>query len=192
MCLCVCLCLSAAVRPHYCTDPDVTWGHGRGCPLVVHYWADLQSGNGLRCYGNITRTLVTAAAWTAGFLWWRSGNKKRTQNVSEYMLVLALCLVLSSVVRVNWLSNKVWYTESRASGYECGHRIICQPDSCYIALCWFLWLTDLFLTSNKIPFDFDFDSDFDLISPHRDPVVKSRLPQPTVHPRPSLCTKKIL
>ena len=32
--------------------------HGRGCPLVVHYWADLQSGHGLRCYGNITRTLV--------------------------------------------------------------------------------------------------------------------------------------
>jgi len=22
----VCVCLSAAVRPHYCTDPDVTWG----------------------------------------------------------------------------------------------------------------------------------------------------------------------
>ena len=39
------MCLSAAVRPHYCTDP------------VVHYWADLQSGHGLRCYGNITRTL---------------------------------------------------------------------------------------------------------------------------------------
>jgi len=30
--------MSAAVRPHYCTDPDVTWGRGRGCPLVVHYW----------------------------------------------------------------------------------------------------------------------------------------------------------
>jgi len=54
------LCLSAAVRPHYCTDPDVTWGHGRGCPLVVHYWVDLQSGHGLRCYGNITQTLVTS------------------------------------------------------------------------------------------------------------------------------------
>jgi len=51
------LCLS--VRPHYCTDPDVTWGRGRGCPLVVYYWADLQSWHGLRCYGNITRTLVT-------------------------------------------------------------------------------------------------------------------------------------
>jgi len=37
---------------------------------------------------------INAAAWTAGFLCWRSGNKKRTQNVSEYMLVLALCLVV--------------------------------------------------------------------------------------------------
>jgi len=58
--VCLCVCLSAAVRPHYCTDPDVTWRHGRGCPLVVQYWADLQSGHGLRCYGNITRTLVTS------------------------------------------------------------------------------------------------------------------------------------
>ena len=58
--VCLSVCLSAAVRPHYCTDPDVAWGHGRGCPLVVHYWADLQSGHGLRCYGNITRTLVTS------------------------------------------------------------------------------------------------------------------------------------
>jgi len=54
----LCVCLSAAVRPHYCTDPDVTWGCGRGCPLVGHYWADLQSVNRLHCYGNITRTLV--------------------------------------------------------------------------------------------------------------------------------------
>jgi len=35
---------------------------------------------------------ITAAAWTAGFQWWRSGDITRTQNVSEYMLVLALCL----------------------------------------------------------------------------------------------------
>jgi len=66
-----CVCLSAAVRPHNCTDPDVAWGSGRRCPLVVHYWADLQSGHGLHCYGNITRT----------------------RNVSKYMLVLVLCLV---------------------------------------------------------------------------------------------------
>jgi len=36
---------------------------------------------------------VTAAVWTAGFHWWHSGSKKRMQNASEYMLVLALCLV---------------------------------------------------------------------------------------------------
>jgi len=40
-------------------------------PVVVHYPADLLSVNGLRWYGNVTQT----------------------QNVSEYMLVLALCLV---------------------------------------------------------------------------------------------------
>jgi len=55
VCVSVCLsvCLSAAACPHYCTDPDVTWGSARGCPLVVHYWADLQSVHGMRCYGNI-------------------------------------------------------------------------------------------------------------------------------------------
>jgi len=50
--LCLSVCLSAAACPHYCTDPDVTWESGRGCPLVVHYWADLKSVQGLRCYGN--------------------------------------------------------------------------------------------------------------------------------------------
>ena len=39
---------------------------------------------------------ITAAACTAGFHWWRSGNITRTQNVSEYILVLALCLVCLS------------------------------------------------------------------------------------------------
>ena len=50
--VCLSVWLSAAVHPHYCTDPDVTWRHGRGCPLVVHCLADLQSVHGLRCYGN--------------------------------------------------------------------------------------------------------------------------------------------
>jgi len=40
-------------------------------PLVVHYWAYLQSVHGMRCYGNIMQT----------------------RNFSEYMLVLGLCLV---------------------------------------------------------------------------------------------------
>ena len=50
--VCVCVCVSAAACPHYCTDPDVTWGSGRGCSIVVRYWADLQSVHGLGCYGN--------------------------------------------------------------------------------------------------------------------------------------------
>jgi len=31
----------------------VTWETGSGCPLVVQYWADLQSVHGFCCYDNI-------------------------------------------------------------------------------------------------------------------------------------------
>jgi len=75
--LCVCVSVRGRMPTLYCTDPDVTWGSGRGCPLVVHYLADLQSVHGLRCYGNITRT----------------------RTVSEYMLVLALCLANALICR---------------------------------------------------------------------------------------------
>jgi len=47
---------------------------------------------------------ITAAAWTTGFHWWRSDIITRTQNVSEYMLVLALCLV--------YLATAVFYRET--------------------------------------------------------------------------------
>jgi len=52
---------------------------------------------------------ITAAAWTAGFHWLRSGNKTRTQNVSEYMLVLAICLVVScmQLLRCRRLINSI-------------------------------------------------------------------------------------
>jgi len=50
-------CLSLSAFPHYCTDPDVTWENGSGCPLIVHYWADLESVHGLRCYGNMAQTV---------------------------------------------------------------------------------------------------------------------------------------
>ena len=59
--VCVCVCVSVS-------GPTPTLLHGPGCnlaawwrlPLVVHCWADLQSAHGLRCYGNITQTLVTS------------------------------------------------------------------------------------------------------------------------------------
>jgi len=71
VCLSVCLSLSVhSGMPALLHGPGCNLGSGKECPLVVHYWVDLQSVHGLRCYGNITRT----------------------RNVSEYMLVLALCL----------------------------------------------------------------------------------------------------
>ena len=69
--ICVSVCLSLATLPHYCMDPDVTRRNGRGCPLVVHYWADLQSVHGFHCYDNIApnakcqRVLV---GWLVGWL----------------------------------------------------------------------------------------------------------------------------
>ena len=40
---------------------------------------------------------ITEAVWTAGFQRWHSGEIMRMQNVSEYMLVLAVCLVYFTV-----------------------------------------------------------------------------------------------
>jgi len=47
------VCLSLATFPHYCTEPDVTWGNSRECAVVVHCWADLQSVHGFHCCDNI-------------------------------------------------------------------------------------------------------------------------------------------
>jgi len=95
--VCVSVCLSAAACPHYCKDPDVTWGSGRGCPLVMHYWADLQSVHRFRCYDNIApRVLAVVAHMTA----YNYRRKRRTRNVSEYMLLLAVCLVWCIVTYV--------------------------------------------------------------------------------------------
>jgi len=57
---------------------------------------------------------VTAAAWTAGFHWWHSGDTTGTQNVSEYMLVLVLCLVTS--VNIKTIKKKM--TKSFISKYR--------------------------------------------------------------------------
>ena len=65
----LCVCLFLATFPHYCTDLDLAWGNGKGCPPVVHYWADLQSVHGFRCYDNIVpnakcqQVLVVLNAW---------------------------------------------------------------------------------------------------------------------------------
>ena len=126
--LCVCLCVCPRPHAHYCTDPDVTWGSGRGCPLVVPYWADLQVVHGVASlwqhYGNAWQSpavirqahrthaahahyacrrrltplagdnIDVPASCVVPFRPYCGGVVTRTRNVSEYMLVLALCLVM--------------------------------------------------------------------------------------------------
>jgi len=72
--VCLCVCLSAAACPRYCTDPDVTW-NGRGTPLVVHYWADLQSVYGMRCYDNIARMRNVSECLYSLYAWFCATKK---------------------------------------------------------------------------------------------------------------------
>jgi len=54
VCLCVSICLSVPRRiPILLHGSGCNFGNGSGCPLVVHYRADLQSVHGFRCYDNI-------------------------------------------------------------------------------------------------------------------------------------------
>jgi len=59
--LCVSVCLSAAACPHYCTDPEVSWGSGRGCLLVVH---------------TIALRICIAIGARVALLWQRNANAK--------------------------------------------------------------------------------------------------------------------
>ena len=68
-CLCLCVCLPLAAFPDYCSDPDVTWRNGRGCPLVVHYRADFQSLHGSHCYYNIARTRNVSQCLYSLYAW---------------------------------------------------------------------------------------------------------------------------
>jgi len=91
------MCLSAAVRPHYYTDPDITWGRGRGLPLVVHYWAvgvagspviGRRRGRSQHYCGGLDCGLPLVAFW------------QQQANAKCYMLVLALCLVITILGRI--------------------------------------------------------------------------------------------
>ena len=47
------VCVSVSVRsrmPTLLHGPGCNLGSGKGYPLVVYYWADLQSVHGFRCY----------------------------------------------------------------------------------------------------------------------------------------------
>jgi len=92
-CASVCVCLSACL--HYCMDPDVTWGSGRGCPLVVHYWADLQSVHGLPCYGN-TRNAWQSPAVIRQAHRTHYACRRKTPLTSDKIDAPAACATLSA------------------------------------------------------------------------------------------------
>jgi len=143
------VCLSACL--HYCTDPDVTWRSGRGCPLVVHYWADLQSVHGLCCYGNTKNVwqspaVIRQAHFTQCHTLCMPAKTTLTSdkidaptacaipfgpycggvcwNVSEYMLVLALCLV---VCVMPWATEISTYLQT--AWEQTGYKVSYQPIS---------------------------------------------------------------
>jgi len=71
--VCLSVHLSALAFQHYCTDPGVSWGNGNGCPLVVHYWLDLQSVHRFHCYDNIVpnakcQRVLILALWLVMFI----------------------------------------------------------------------------------------------------------------------------
>ena len=114
--LCDSVCLSPIALPHYCMDPDVTRTNGRWCPLVVHYWADLQSVHGFHCHDNIhvcrlsLHTLQMHIAPNAKY---------------QRILVLALCLVLF-IYCARWqhnlkYTNKTQYRHKHKN-YKNPHR----------------------------------------------------------------------
>jgi len=125
MSVCLCVCLSAAACPHYCTDPDVTWGVVRdapwlcsigrignrctGCVAMATLWKSVTEPSGNPPgppHACCTRTLRmpaktplagdnidAPAACAVPFRPYCGGVVTQTRNVSEYMLVLDLCLV---------------------------------------------------------------------------------------------------
>jgi len=82
--VCVSVCLSLAAFPHYCTDPDITWRNGRGCPLVVHYWADLQSVHGFRCCDNVSRERNVSECLFLLYAWLRVVARGRIKKTGTW------------------------------------------------------------------------------------------------------------
>ena len=123
--LCVCVCLSVRGRM-----PILL--HGRGCnlgewdaPLVVHYWADLQSVHGLRCCGN------TRNAWQSPAIIRQQAH--RTQ-----------CHALRMPAKTPLASDKVDVPAACAVPFRpyCGGVVTCNANAKCLASCSMpsLWL----------------------------------------------------
>jgi len=91
----LCVCPSLTAFPHYCMDPDVTWGNGRECPVVVHYWADLQSVHGFRCYDNIApntkcQRVLVLALWLLCWVVHKSNSGPFWKRINQPVVFVEL------------------------------------------------------------------------------------------------------
>ena len=67
----LCVCVPRRI-PTLLHRPRCDLGEWQGCPLVVHYWADLQSVHGFRCYDNIARTRNVSECLYSLYTWFSS------------------------------------------------------------------------------------------------------------------------
>ena len=101
--VCVSVCLSAAVRPHYYTDPDVTWGHGRGCPLVC----------------TIGRFAIGARV---ALLWQRNANPSyKLESIPRYDDIVRTAVWAGSArASGRWLAGDGGRSQHYWGGLDCG------------------------------------------------------------------------
>jgi len=106
VCLCVCLsvCLSVHRIPTLLHRPGCKLGEWWGCPLVVHYRADLQPVHGFRCYDNIAQTRNVSECLYSPYAWFLYCTCIWQLNIKR-MFNVVLCLMLCNMLCYAMLSN---------------------------------------------------------------------------------------
>jgi len=96
--ICMFVCLSV---PHPISTllhrPDVTWENGTGCPLVVHYWADLQSVHGFCCYDNIAPNVKCDECLYLLYAWFLFGT---VYQITWFLLKLLILTRAQQLLRL--------------------------------------------------------------------------------------------
>jgi len=130
-CLSVCLsvCLSAAVYPHYCTDPDVSWGWYGVPPSCA-----LLGGFAISARVSLLRQHSAARIDNRRPHMTSYRRKRRTRNVSEYLLVL-ITEQLADVASGSYYGRPMEY------GRPLFMVALCNRETIYIFMLWFVLLS---------------------------------------------------
>jgi len=101
VCLSVC---GWAACLHYCTDPDVTWESGRGCPLVVHQWY-FSSGNQISfsLYTTLKKSFQFSCSFSFKFLLSFSFYSVFTKLISVLLSFSFWIFSVSVIFVIDWL-----------------------------------------------------------------------------------------